>query len=121
MRISFPIAAIALLAACWPSASAASGEALAGCVTLSPEHQGARFGSQYLLVRDNDRHYRIGFSGSCEAISRSAAVTISTGGEHNRLCAVNSVVSSKHDRCAVRHVELIDADDYARYAKKRRG
>jgi len=117
MRRLSPVVAIALIAAC--VSSAARGEALVDCVTLSPDHQGVRFGSQYLLVRDGERHFRLGFSGSCEALMRSTAVMISTGGENNRLCAANSVVSSKRDRCAVRRVELIDADDYARYARRR--
>ena len=57
---------------------------------------------------------------SCAALA-SPGITVSTAGEKNRLCASNTVVSSRRDQCRVTKVEEIDARDYARYAKTARG
>ena len=64
--------AFAMLCAGVSSAYASSHQPLPDCVDLAADRQAARFGSQYLLVKDGDAHYRIGFSGSCSAIALSS-------------------------------------------------
>ena len=94
-------------------------EKLADCVDLPADYQAARFGSQYLLVKDGDNYYRLGFNGSCSAIAVSTAVKISTGGQSNRLCPSDTKVSTKRESCAAREVVRVDQDEYERYARRR--
>ncbi|MFT3754713.1 MAG: hypothetical protein QM769_01990 [Pseudoxanthomonas sp.] len=106
-----------------PSAFAADLEnkaQLADCVTLSPTHEGARFGSQYLLLRDGDAYYRVEFRNDyCDALN-SGLVNVVTGKEHGKLCASGSKVTSKSGSCRVVAVSLIDAGKYARLSGKSR-
>jgi hypothetical protein len=95
-------------------------EKLSECVDLPAGYEMARFGSQYLLVKDGDNSYRLGFSGSCDAIAMSSTVKISTKGQPDRLCPAATRVSTKRDMCGVREVVRIDEDEYDRYARKRR-
>lgn len=95
-------------------------EKLADCVDLPADYQAARFGSQYLLVKDGDNYYRLGFNGSCSAIAVSTAVKISTGGQANRLCPSDTKVSTKRDSCSAREVVRVDQDEYERYARRQR-
>ena len=101
-------------------AKAKEAEPLTDCVSLSDAHQGPRFGSQYLLLKDGDAHYRLGFGGSCDALMRSSIVQVATGGEKNRLCAKGTTVTSRSAYCAVRSVDRIDAEDYERVARRNR-
>lgn len=113
--------ATVLLCACSATAAhAAPGEKLSGCVELSPDHQATRFGSQYLVLRDNGAHYRLGFAGSCHALAVSSNVSISTDGQPNRLCPGGTEVSTKRDVCKVRAVDEIRADEFERYARRGR-
>lgn len=102
------------------AAYAQDNEKLADCVDLPADYQAARFGSQYLLVKDGDNYYRLGFNGSCSAISLSSSVKISTDGQANRLCPSNTKVSSKRDSCKVREVDRVDQDAYEQYARRNR-
>ena len=111
--------AVLVLAACSVSASAAEPTPVEGCVELSQSHQGMRYGSKYLLVKDGDAHYRVGFGKSCSALSLASSFEIETDGQANQLCATGTVVESKRGSCDVRTVEQIDADTFNRY--KRRG
>lgn len=86
------------------------------CVDLTPDHQAFGFGTQYLLVQDGDAHYRVSFYGSCDAVGMPQ-VEISTSGTTNRLCPQATRVSASMRACAVRTVEQIDADRYARYRR----
>ena len=95
-------------------------EPLTDCVSLSDAHQGTRFGSQYLLLKDGDAHYRLGFGGSCSALTRSSIVQVATSGEKNRLCAKGTTVTSRSDHCTVRSVEKVDAEYYERVARRNR-
>ena len=95
-------------------------EKLSECVDLPAGYEMARFGSQYLLVKDGDNYYRLGFSGSCDAIAMSSIVKISTKGQADRLCPAATRVSTKRDMCGVREIVRIDEDEYGRYARKRR-
>ncbi|MBP6797583.1 MAG: hypothetical protein KA124_05760 [Luteimonas sp.] len=101
-------------------AKAKEAEPLTDCVSLSDAHQGTRFGSQYLLLKDGDAHYRLGFGGSCDALMRSSIVQVATGGEKNRLCAKGTTVTSRSSYCTVRSVEKVDADYYERVARQNR-
>ena len=95
-------------------------EKLTECVDLPAGYELARFGSQYLLVKDGDNYYRLGFSGSCNAIAMSSIVKISTKGQADRLCPAATRVSTKRDACGVREIVRVDEDEYERYARKRR-
>jgi hypothetical protein len=119
---SISLIAIPMLFAGHMAPAVASGNAsepLAECVTLSADHQGARFGSQYLAIRDGDAYYRLEFSGSCNALN-DGAVTISTRKETGRLCPTGSIVKSKQSACTVRGVTRIDANEFERYARRGR-
>lgn len=114
-------AAIAVsLFGCAGVAQAEPGEPLSECVDLSAGHQATRFGTQYLMVKDGDEHYRLGFGGSCDTLSTSSTVRISTDSAANRLCPEGTQVSTKRDTCKVRRVEEIRPDEFERYAKRAR-
>lgn len=93
-------------------------EKLADCVDLPADYQAARFGSQYLLVKDGDNYYRIGFNGSCSAISLSSNVKIATQGQVNRLCPNDTKISTKRDSCSASEVVRVDQDEYEKYARR---
>lgn len=113
--------AFAMLCVTASSAPAADRvQPLSDCVDLAPDRQMARFGSQYLLVKDGDTHYRIGFGGSCAAISMSTQVQIRTDGRNNRLCPSGTRVFAKRDSCIARGVMLISADKYDSYVRRAR-
>ena len=95
-------------------------EKLPDCVDLPADYQAARFGSQYLLVKDGDNYYRLGFNGSCSAIAVATSVKISTGGQTNRLCPSDTRVSTKQDSCSAREVIRVDQDEYEKYARRQR-
>ena len=123
-RTTLPIAFL-LLAASATAAHAKDAkdrsQPLTDCVDLSSEYQVARFGSQYLMVKDGDAHYRIGFGGSgCSAIALSANVKIVTDGKDNQLCPVDSKVKTKRDSCNAREVLRIDGIEYEKYARRQR-
>lgn len=107
-----------LCAGAIPASHAAPGDQLSDCIQLSPAHQAARSGSQYLIIRSEDTHYRLGFGGACDAIALSSNVAISTDGKSNRLCPTGTQVSSKRDDCSVRSVEEITAREFERYVKR---
>ena len=119
-RSRFPIAFI-LLAACATAAHAKDrNQPLTDCVELSPDYQAARFGSQYLMVKDGDAYYRLGFGGSgCSAITLSANVRIATEGKENRLCPTASKVKTKRNSCEAREVLRVDEIEYKKYARQR--
>ena len=118
-RPRFPIAFI-LLAACATAAHAKDrSQPLTNCVELSPDYQVARFGSQYLMVKDGDAHYRIGFGGSgCSAITLSSSVKIATDGKDNQLCPAASKVKTKRNSCDAREVLRVDEIEYEKYARR---
>jgi hypothetical protein len=93
---------------------------LSDCVDLAPGSQMTRFGSQYLLVKDGDAHYRIGFNGNCSAISLTTQVKLRTGDQDNRLCPSGTRVLTKRDSCTARDVVLVDEDAYASYVRRSR-
>lgn len=114
------LAAFAILAAGYALPGAAKDVApLAECVTLSADHQAARFGDQILAVRDGDTHYRIEFGGTCAAL-HAGSVVIGTNGTSNQLCPTGTKVSSKSRDCTVRKVTIIDAAEFQRYARRPR-
>jgi len=113
--------AFVMLCASMPSAYADSrNQPLSDCVDIAPQRQVARYGSQYLLVKDGDAHYRIGFGGSCSAISMSTQVQIRTDRQDNRLCPSGTRIITRGDSCTVRTVVLISEDEYAKYARRGR-
>ena len=122
MSTSRSLLAAVLLAACSATApSQASETPLTDCLDLSSGYQVTRFGTQYLLLKDGEDHYRLGFSGgSCDAIAVSTQVQIATEGQSNRLCPAKTQVRTKRDSCVVREVVPVDADEYERYARRNR-
>ena len=119
-KLAVLTALLAGATACAP-ARAAPGDALAECVTLSPDHQASRFGTQYLLVKDDSTHYRLGFGGgACDAMAMSARVEIHTDGTPNRLCPSGSEVATKRDTCKVSGVQEITPEQFERYSRRGR-
>jgi hypothetical protein len=113
--------ATALLCAGVPAAQAAKqSPSLPGCVDLSPDRQLARFGSQYLLVRDGDANYRLGFGGGCAAIGLSTDVVLRAEGQDNRLCPEGTRVVTRRATCTVSGIRMISADEYDSYARRGR-
>lgn len=103
-----------------PIAHAQDNEKLTECVDLKPGFEMARYGSQYLLVKDGQDHYRLGFDGNCSALTLATRFEISAGKQPNRLCPTETRVKTKRDRCNVREVRPVDAAEYERYARKHR-
>jgi len=121
MPKSASLISLATLIAFSPAAhSREKPEPLSECVVLPADYEAARFGSQYLLVKDGNNYYRIGFGSSCSAIALSASVKITTDGQPNRLCPRETEVSGRRDYCTVREVVRIDEHEYEVYARKRR-
>jgi hypothetical protein len=120
MKIS-ALAFAAVLFAVHPApAEAEDGEPLSDCITLAPDHQGTRNGSEQLLLKDGPAHYRLDLGGSCDALIYSARVQVETDGTANRLCPQGTTVRAKNRSCTVRTVETIEAADFARHARRRR-
>ena len=116
-------AALAAIALATPlmAVEAKESDALASCVTLSPQHQGTRVaGNQQMLLKDGDAHYRVGFRSHCDAIARSSAIRIETSGQDNQLCPQGSSVRARNASCAVQSVERIEAEEYDRQARRNR-
>jgi hypothetical protein len=113
--------AIALLSGvAFASAHAAGNEDLSDCVDLSSQHETARFGSQYLLVKDGESHYRLGFGGSCGEIAISTRVQLRAEGKDGRICPSGTTVRTKRGSCTVRGVASISAEQYESYARRGR-
>lgn len=113
--------AIALLScATFATAHAASGEDLSECVDLSSQHETARFGSQYLLIKDGESHYRLGFGGSCGEIAIATRVQIRAEGKESRICPRGTTVLTKRGSCTVRGIASISAEQYDSYARRGR-
>jgi hypothetical protein len=119
--MSKTLLALVALCALQPAAHAAGRtQALGDCVELSPAHEMARFGSQYLLVKDGDAHYRLGFGGNCSAIAQSTRVELRTQGQAGRLCPAGTQVVARVGNCTVRSVSLISQDQYESYVRRGR-
>ena len=117
MKKTLPFALLSL-ALCAPAAIAAP-VPVEGCVDLSSSHEGMRYGSKYVLIKDGDAHYRLDFGRACSAITASGSITIEAEGEANRICASGTKVDTGRGDCNVRKVEAIDAETFARYKKRR--
>ena len=111
------------LLSCLPLLMVASAS-LAGdaeCVKLSEQRQTLRYGSQFLLIRDQDRHFRVSFAGNqCGAISAAAKVRIHTDGKDDLLCPESGRVSTRAGLCRVAAVESIDGETFAQLSRRRR-
>jgi hypothetical protein len=124
MQLRHRLIALILIATATAAAQAATpaepAAPLADCVDLGPQHESFRFGSQYLLVQDGDSHYRLSFSGNCDALLHSSSPVILADGKSNRLCARGTKVSTGTYSCAVSGVDQIGADTYTRYRRRSR-
>ncbi|HVI59369.1 MAG TPA: hypothetical protein VM619_10955 [Luteimonas sp.] len=119
--MSKTILALAALCALLPAAHAAGrNQALGDCVELSPAHEMARFGSQYLLVKDGDAYYRLGFGGTCAAIAQATRIELRAEGKAGRLCPQGTQVVARVGSCTVRDVALISQEQYENYARRGR-
>jgi hypothetical protein len=121
MQTRYRLIAFALAAAASTFAQAAPASTpatpLSSCVDLTAGHESFRFGSQYLLVRDGDHHYRMSFGGNCDALLHGT-VAIDTKGTANQLCPSATRVSARTYACQVRSIDEIDAAAYDRYRAK---
>jgi hypothetical protein len=90
------------------------------CVTFSDARQTARFGSQYLLVRDGDKHYRVSFvDHQCGAMALVGKIRLETKDANNVLCQREGRVKTRHGSCRVKQVDEIDAATFARLTRAR--
>ena len=122
MQLRYRAIAAVLLAACAATAQArpaVTQNPLTDCVDLGADHQAVRFGTQYVLIQDGDAYYRLHFNGSCDALTVATTVEISTDGKVNRLCPQKSRLASRMKSCSVRSVDLIDAETFERYKRRR--
>jgi hypothetical protein len=122
MQLRYRALAATLLVACAATAQArpaATQNPLNDCVDLGADHQAVRFGTQYVLIQDGDAYYRLHFNGSCDALTVATTVEISTDGKVNRLCPQKSRLASRMKSCSVRSVDLIDAETFERYKRRR--
>ena len=122
MQLRYRAIAAVLLAACAVTAQAGPAvtqNPLTDCVDLGADHQAVRFGTQYVLIQDGDAYYRLHFNGSCDALTVATTVKISTDGKANRLCPQKSRLASRMKSCSVRSVDLIDAEAFERYKRRR--
>ena len=122
MQLRYRALVAVLLAACAATSQARTAvnqNPLTDCVDLGVDHQAIRFGTQYVLIQDGDAHYRLHFNGSCDALTVATSIEISTDGQVNRLCPQKSRLASRMKSCSVRGVDLIDADTFDRYKRRR--
>lgn len=115
MRIRLPIFLLLLSA----SLPAIAGEPVEGCVDLGPGHQAYRYGSQFVLVRDGESHYRLGVD-DCGDLTISTRFAFDTEGTAGRLCASGTRVRLKNATCSASSLERIDAGTFARLRKRSR-
>ena len=121
MQHHFRILAVALALCAASTQAMAASDPLADCVDLAANRQAVRSGTQFLAIKDGENYYRVGFSGGdCPALAMTASVRITTDGTANRLCPQKSQVQAHRDSCTVTKVDLIDADDFARYKRSSR-
>ena len=122
MQLRYRAFLAVLLAVCATTSQARTAvnqNPLTDCVDLGVDHQAVRFGTQYVLIQDGDAHYRLHFNGSCDALTVATSIEISTDGQVNRLCPQKSRLVSRMKSCSVRGVDLIDADTFERYKRRR--
>jgi len=99
-------------------APAMAAEPVDGCVDISDRHQAFRFGSQYLLVADDDAHYRLGFR-DCGDLSISTRFAFSSDGTDNRICSADTRVKLNRSTCTATSLERIDAATFERLRRRR--
>lgn len=119
-KLKSTLVLVALLGLTTTAHARQENEKLADCVDLPADYQATRFGSQYLLIKDGDNYYRIGFNGSCSAITLSSSIKIATEGQANRLCPSDTRISGKRDSCAASEVLRVDENEYEKYARNKR-
>jgi hypothetical protein len=122
MQLRYRAFVAVLLAVCATTSQARTAvnqNPLTDCVDLGVDHQAVRFGTQYVLIQDGDAHYRLHFNGSCDALTVATSIEISTDGQVNRLCPQKSRLASRMKSGSVRGVDLIDADTFDRYKRRR--
>ena len=91
------------------------------CISLSPQRQVVYHGGQHLLVRDQDRHYRVSFAGGrCGAIPAASRIKLHSNGEADVLCRHRGRVSAQSGSCRIAEVEEIDGESFASQARLRR-
>lgn len=122
MKTFFHIATALILSACvFSSQAAEQGTPLTDCVTLGDQQEIVRAGGgNRFFLKDGDSHYGVAFRGSCDSISTTSKVEISTAGQANRLCSQDTQVRTDRDICEAGEVQQISADEFARRKKRAR-
>ena len=122
MKTYFHIATALMLSACaFSSQAAEQGTPLTDCVSLGGQQEIVRAGGgNRFFLKDGDSHYGVSFRHSCDSISTTSKVEISTAGEVNRLCSQDTRVKTDRDICEVSEIQQISADEYARRKKRAR-
>ncbi|HJS34744.1 MAG TPA: hypothetical protein VJ766_04590 [Pseudoxanthomonas sp.] len=112
-RQTFPL--LLLLTASLAPLLASAGEPVSACVSLGNNQEIVRAGNgEQFYLRDGEAHYRVGFRSSCDSITITPTVEISTNGEVGQLCPQGTKVKTKRDTCRVHSVEQITAEEFTR-------
>lgn len=113
------LAALAVAIAPFAALAASTGEAITDCVDLGSDQEIVRAGGgQQFFLRNGDDHYRVSFQRTCDSITMTSRVEISTEGQPNRLCAAGTRVKTTRDTCRVGAVEAVTAEEFATRKKR---
>ncbi|WAC64089.1 hypothetical protein OVA13_04730 [Pseudoxanthomonas sp. SL93] len=92
-----------------------AGEPVSACVSLGNDQEIVRAGNgDQFYLRDGQAHYRVAFRNSCDSITITPTVEISTNGQVGQLCPRDTKVKTKRDICRVQSIEQITAEEFTR-------
>ena len=115
------LSTIALLALALAPPLVMAGEPVADCVALGDNQEIIRAGGgNYILLRDDQAHYRLEFARNCGSVTRTPTIKISADGQPDKLCPSNTTVQTHTSTCAVKTVELVSAEDFAKGKRRAR-
>ncbi len=121
MRQHAFVTLVALVACGLTSPLAMAGEPLPDCVPLGGAQEIIRAGGgNQIFVRDDQSHYRLEFARNCDAVKIASTIKVSADGQPDRLCPAGTTVRTNTSTCAVKTVELISADEFAKGKRRAR-
>lgn len=118
LRICLPSLAALLLCAGAATAQTAA-PALDACIDLDASSQFSRGGSEQLLIKHGDAHYKLKFRSSCSDLPYSRKIQITSEGHKGRLCPSGSIVQTDRTSCPVAKIQTIDAGEFERLRRRR--
>jgi len=114
-----------LACTCLATAAQAAGPAPAAdaaCISLSADQQIVRAGAdRNILLRNADQHYIVHFKDSCSSAAQTSDLRFVTPDRDGQLCGGGvSSLRTKSQKCVVREVETITAQEFTSRARARR-